>query len=355
MSNFELQIRRDIQDIEGAVLSVNADNLVLDGTDVVTMTNLAKAVKPGSLQPRYQNPTQDTAANRPTFISILGFNFVRFERASSQFLDVLQNIDGIFSGIHEWTIGIAGIKGDDSSNSQAIIDLANLKIRRKNGSGDKSYSYIATEQGGTGDWVNGASIVIFNGATGGEWFENGSSDYSGSCSNLTPLDGIIGSIIGGTEYLDFGLSGLYLWKRVLSDFEIDFAFNQIDSFASSTTRVWATVTMEKWLDGTGNYSRINPNLTVPHRYYKVGVTSGDSEFIQISASVDGVVLPDTELYGDLFTYHWIEAPGSSAPVFREAGWSSIFDIRLFLEGHYVFQVNRQGGGAVLVHFDVELI
>lgn len=354
MPNFDAQIRRTPLDISGLILACSVDDLVLSGTDVIEMINKAPAYNISSINPRFNNPIQNTPVNRPSVVNVGGQDYVRFDRSNSNYLNLLRN-SGTWSGINRYTVAIVGSIGADSSNYQSILALPNLKIYRRNVSGNKAYEYNSTPIPGSGDVVDGVNIISFNGTSGGEWYENGSLDYSGACDDITISgDGAIGSEIAPGNYLDFDLIGIYLWKRVLTPYELDFLFSVIDPLTDHSSIDWASITLRVWRDNTSNPPRINPLIGADHRYYHVAVPTGTQRFIQIAASVDGIVKPDSDLGGELFIGDWVERPSGNIPyIWQDTGYSSVFNIRLEDEGHYTYQIFRQSGGSIIVHFDVE--
>jgi hypothetical protein len=357
MPNYEVEIRRNQYDVAGLVLACPVTSVVLSGSNVTEWTNLAPAVQPGSTDPRFGNPIQATTANQPLLINTGGQDYVSFDISGSKYMDLPRNA-GTWTGINEWTIALAGKKGTDNTNGQDILSLPNIEILRRNSSGNKAYVHGVTEQAGSGDYTDGASVITYKGATGGEWFTNGVSDFTGTCANVNPsADGAIGrDYTGATNYADFDMTGIYIWKRALEDTEIDFIFKHIDPIVDHSTLGWADIILTAWKDDTATPPRINPYTGADQKYYRVEVPTGTSELIQIACKVGGLVLPDTGLGGDLFTSGWLEYASTSPPVIsRPTGWSSIFNITLADEGHYTFQTFRIDGGSVIVHFDVEEI
>lgn len=353
MPNFIVEMRRNQYDVNGLILACPVTSVILDGSDVIEWTNLAPAVQPDSTDPRFDNPIQSTSANQPELVNVGGQDYVRFTRTSSHYLSLPRNA-GTWTGINEWTFVIVGNKGADNTNNQDLFWMPSAQIRRRNSSGNKAYVHGVTEQAGSGDFVDGATIVKYEGATGGEWFENGVSDYTGTCANVNPTaNGLIGRNFASGDYVDFDMLAIYIWRRALEDTEIDFLFKYVDPTTSYSANDWANVVLSTWLDDTANPSRINPYVEAPHKYYKVEVPTGTGRWIQVASIVDGLVKPDTDLGGDLFTYYWIEAPVSNPLLSNPTGWSSICNAFVKNEGHHTLLITRKDGGSVIVHFDVE--
>jgi hypothetical protein len=353
MPNFEVEIRTNQYDINGLVLACPVSSVILNGSNIIEWTNLAPAVQPGSTDIRFNNPIQNTTANQPLLINAAGQNYVSFDISGSKYMDLPRNA-GTWTGINEWTVAIAGKKGTDNTNGQDILSLPNIEVLRRNSSGNIAYVHGVTEQAGSGDYTDGASIIVYKGATGGEWFTNGSSDFTGTCANVNPTtDGTIGRDYTSGNYADFDMTGIYIWRRALEDSEVDLAFKYIDPLVDHSKLGWAEIVLTEWKDDTSTPPRINPYVGVPQKYYKVNVPTGTTKSIQITTSVDGLVKPDSGLGGDLFSHDWIEYPVTKPITSNPSGWSSIFNIDLLHEGHYTFQILRTDGGIVILHFDVE--
>lgn len=79
--------------------------------------------------------------------------------------------------------------------------------------------------------------------------------------------------------------------------------------------------------------------------------------VTIRAVVDGVAGPaDVDLDGRLFTAAWVEYSGDSRPPIAQAvGTSAVCTIAVTTAhlGHFILRLRREGGGGVLVPFDVE--
>src|SRR5690606_39257715 len=107
-------------------------------------------------------------------------------------------------------------------------------------------------------------------------------------------------------------------------------------------------------------SRMNPALGHPHRYVPISLaTSG----VQARATVAGVEAPDdSALGGRLFTWWWVQTPAYPTPrpsIQHLAGKTSEVDLvgwpgdSSLALGLWVLGVRRDGGGALLVPFNVE--
>lgn len=115
----------------------------------------------------------------------------------------------------------------------------------------------------------------------------------------------------------------------------------------------ATITLDEWLDPEGpggQPSRVNHRPGHPQLYYHC--TQG---LLRLEAIVNGVSAPmDAALGGRLFEYSWVEHASVNYPSMTGlASQSSVVDIELPSAGHYTFAMRREGGGAVILHFDVD--
>ncbi len=128
-----------------------------------------------------------------------------------------------------------------------------------------------------------------------------------------------------------------------------------------TLRIASGATLELWKDparpaGTqggsdpGAPSRLNPLPDAPHRRW-VGTIGSP---IVVRATVNGVEAPlDTALGGRLFKAWWVEQAGPADGPTGTAGKSSEQTFTPLVDGHYTLGVERDQGGAIFVHVDVE--
>lgn len=133
-----------------------------------------------------------------------------------------------------------------------------------------------------------------------------------------------------------------------------------------TARFSAGVVLEDWLDPArpaetqgpddpGAPSRLNPRPGYPHKRW-VAQTGQEIEIAATVNTVEG--LPDSSLSGRLFFAWTVERPdGAPVPVFTHPlgpDQSAIQHVTVYTPGHYCFGIGRQsGGGAILMHVDVE--
>jgi hypothetical protein len=220
---------------------------------------------------------------------------------------------------------------------------------------------------------NTAVVIPVNGdrfLTEGEWifypdtttnmraFQNGilkaSGDYEQWDVEGGDPVGYIGASFDLDDFCDMKLRGFQMWDRRITTIERDFAFQTLHTANSYEQDDRAIMVLETWTDETGGStdpSRINPTPDAPHFFKRARVFSDTSYRVQIECTVNGVVLPDTELGGNLFSFDIVEFPGFLPTFTQDAGWSSIIDVSLVDEGHYTFVVLRPSGGQVFLHLD----
>jgi hypothetical protein len=180
-------------------------------------------------------------------------------------------------------------------------------------------------------------------------------------------------VVAGTGYLGRGtaasteldgiLDCIHLWHRQLSPLELDFVWQKLNEDGTSYDALpRADVRLRLWTDLTGvgangEGNRLRSIMGAEPRYKLATVPNNGAAYVrvQIAAAVDGKVLADSALGGELFTLDWKEYPGLVPVMDQDAGWSSVFDCQLKHAGHYCAGVRRTGGGTVFLHFDVEVV
>jgi hypothetical protein len=256
---------------------------------------------------------------------------------------------------------------------QAVFGGKNddLIAYRRNG-GDVGYKHNGTLEvgGGNGDMADAQHLLVFDGAAGLDWYEDGVLLFSDA---VTPIgfdaevgDSIlIGRSLAG-EYFDGVLNSLQIWGRNISPKERDFIFASIDPATDHSASVRAQMVLRQWNDDTADpsepreYDRLNPEPGIPHLYISArsaGPLPANPVVVQFACEIGGVVLPDSGLGGDLFEMSFVETAFNSLPIVtQDAGWSAVFDVQLSREGHYTFLFTRDGGtyrGGRVVHLDLE--
>ena len=371
MANFVARARTSYKDIGGLLLDVDRDGLVeAQGNPgfLGSWTNTARGLPGG----RLGNPFQEIASNQPT-INTTGNVTVEFDRSTSQFLKIPVLGDPLPAATADFAIAFKFVPGADTAFDQLVFsdngqpNAEQLKVFRRDSAGDAT---IATGAAGgatvSGDLPTGTYLYSAN-ATSTVWEQNGAAFGTGTADTFLLLPDLdvgylLGSGVGGTDFLDGELESFQIWGKELSPREQDLAWQTLDKDASFSSDVRAPMSTPVWSDVTGDLAlgqvdRLSPIVGAPHRYILGTIPTGTPSFVQIGAEVGGVTLPDSLLGGDLFTLSFLEVPGPPGPpplVFQDAGWSSIFDIQVDVGGHYCVRVDRPNGGGFLVHFDIEV-
>jgi hypothetical protein len=308
---------------------------------------------------RVGNPYQDTLANRPVLATVGGIQEAVFTRTASHFL----NVPVVQAGIDLFaTFAFEFVPGADVNASQYVFGSPNFKIISRNASGWGGYEVNSVEVTvpANGDrFLSEGEYIFYPDTTASmDFYRNGFSVYGGSYSvwDLAAGDPVayIGSEDGASNYCDMTLRGFQMWNRRITTIERDFAFQTLHTATDYAQDDRAIMVLETWTDDTGstdNPSRINPTADAPHFFKRARVFSDTSYRVQIECTVNGNVLPDTELGGNLFTFDIVEFPGFLPTFTQDAGWSSIIDVSLEDEGHYTFAVLRPSGGQVFLHLD----
>jgi len=311
---------------------------------------------------RFGNPYQDVVAERPVVTLVGGYNEADFTAANSSNMKIPLAHPFVAT---DWTVAFDYVTKAAAGVNHFVLGFPNMDVHRQNGAGNYGYMHNAANQNGVGDMAAGVWLSMLDSATpAGTMWRNALNVLAGTASQVLVAAGDpagwIGSDDGATNISDIILRGMHMWRRHLSPLEIDFLYNTISpaAIAAGMSPVYARADMAiyPWLDGTGTspeISRLNAVEGYPHRYYRATIPTGTYRRVQIAAAVDGLVLPDSLLGGDLFDMACIEYASAGSPhVFQSAGWSSVFDIKVNTEGHYTFAVYRDGGGAHVLHLDV---
>ena len=150
----------------------------------------------------------------------------------------------------------------------------------------------------------------------------------------------------------------------MSNFDIQFRL-QSEVVNPVGGLVYGEVVLKQWTDVTGNpllsqFSRLNSQLGAQPTYYLLRATAAQvlaGTSIQVVGLIDGVLVNDAGLGGDLFTVLSIleQAAGGFPADVLEAAVSAVHNITVHAVGHYTFQINRTDHGAKIIHLDVEAI
>ena len=384
MANFEAQVRTTYRDVAGLVLSCVRDDVVVDPTNpgfVLEWINRAPGLpskpairNPGDPAPtylggRFSNPKQTDQALQPALALTGGGDFrVQFDRARSTFLVTELLADELPDGDSPLACAYQFTKGGDASNNQVILDAtATLIVSRRNAAGDAEVDDSTSLTTVAGDHADGTFVYTGQAASTSLWerdgaaYGTGASDPLNSLEDSAPLH--IGRNLAG-NYLDGTLDSIHLWAMELSPLTIDFIWQTLNQDGTDfATQLRGPMNNVIWTDLTGDalldqFNRLRPQTGFPHRYIRVDLPNAPAPHrVQVAAAVNGIVEPDANLGGELFTYSFAEIPGPpfiTPSVIDDVGWSAIADFDLDVEGHYTLVVSRLNGGGVVLHFDVQV-
>jgi hypothetical protein len=309
--------------------------------------------------PRFGNPYQDVAAQCPTVTPGV-YKQATFARANSSNLKI-PLVDPVAASW--WTCAFEYLTMASAGNDHPILRFPNLSVWRKNAAGNYKYRHGAVDVAGAGDMTSGTWLLYKNGAAAGALVRNGVSSLAGTLSAQAIAAGDPAGYIGtdgAGNFCDVILRSMQIWNREVSPLEMDFAFQSLSCEFDYNAYVRANVSNGTWTDDTGATSqeipRINYSRYAPQRYKTGTYPTGGAARVQIVASVDGLVRPDTELGGLLCDMHCEEYPSAGHPaVYQSAGWSSVWDVMINTAGHYTFVVHRSGSGSQVLHLDMEAV
>lgn len=343
----------NLTDGSSAVITGNSTNTVTGTLSGGTQNDWDAGDEYAVTTPRFGNPYQDNSSKRPTVSTIGGYKRAEFDTTNGDFLKI--PLDYGFPASN-WTVCMDVFFGT-SSNEQTILGFPNMKVFRTNSSGYRGYKHNVTTISTTGGMTDGTWYLAFLASSVGRLYVDNTVNINASSSlvSISANDpaGYICTSDGSNEPANVSYRNLQIWSRILSDLERDFAFASLDPETDHSDFSRATVTISTWNDDTASVGRINPLPDAPHRFYHATKPTGTTARIQIAASVNGNVKPDSDLGGSLFSLTPIELPGFAPAVHADSGWSSVFDVLLSDEGHYTYLLSRSDGGGVVVHFDVE--
>lgn len=378
MPNFTATTRLDYRDISGLVASCNRADIeedILNPGFVRRWRNRAPGLSslpqiripstpvtyPGGRLGDFVQPVQ---AVQPILATVLGQRKVLFDRSLQTFMqaEIPTSFPAVPAG---GTIAFQFEQGADASDNQVIYDdqQFNTKIFRRQ-TGQWRFAFGASSLTAASDLTNGRWLASSSGTGISSARDRTLDNYSlVGASVFAPVAGtaLLGRSTAG-DYLDGYLDSFHMWARELSPLEQDFLWSTIDeddvSFAQYPR---VRVTARRWTDITGTpgsnqIDRVRNEIAI-NQYYKLATVTDNGvtpQRIQIAASEDGLVKPDSALMDGPFSLSWVEVPGVAPSVVQDVGWSSVFDCLINTPGHYTARVFRSGGGAVLLHFDVEV-
>lgn len=307
--------------------------------------------------PRFGNPYQDEAARRPVVSTVGGFKQAVFTRTNQSRFKIPLAYSFPASC---WTIAFEYFKGANNDNQQVLLGFpyTTLGIYRRSSGGTRGYWYTSGGSYNGTDLPDGTWLFGCHSDTTFYVYQNGVEDWNGSFA-LTSIAagdpcGYIGDDINGAKACDMILRSMQIWNRKVSPLEVDFAYQSLSPEFDYAVQNRSTNEKKIWTDNTTPVSRINPTRIASHKFVLATIPAdGERYRVQIVAMVNGKVLPDSELGGDLFQLVEVEYPLTIPVVRQDTGWSSVFDVEVQYEGHYTYNLVRKNGGSVVVHFDIE--
>jgi hypothetical protein len=389
MANFGATLRTGIRDVAGLILSCNRDDIEEDTANPGFVRRWRNRAPGLPSKPQYRaatdpktydggrcgDPAQSIFANQPAIVLTGGGQKrVQFNRAQSQFLEFSTNNDivglvfpGAPPAMESLAVAYQFEKGVSVADPQTImVGGASYQVDRRTG-GNATAVLAGPSLALVGDHQDGTFLIDGDAdAAMTTWYRNNVSigSQAGAVSSSITGQGYIGRSVGG-DYLDGILDSIHVWSRLLSPLERDFVWSKLDEDGTDfAVEDRAAVSIVHWSDTTGDtaagqINRLRPVIGANHFFKRVTVpNSGVPALrVQLAAAVDGLVLPDSLLGGDLFVLDWAEVPGSPPmlpAVSQDAGWSAVFDCELSVAGHYTAVIRRPNGGSVILHFDVEV-
>ena len=365
VADFDVNLRVDYRDVARLALDCRPFDFELDSVGNITRwRNSAPAARTSS-EPRFGDLMRGAGSGpRPTVGG--GAIFVRAE------LDFMRaSLNAQFGSSQTWTIGYEVYPSAAGAAEQHAILSSNsvaLKVWRKK---PTNFGYEVVGPGfvaGVGDLAPGSHLLCFEGSNLADQLRNNVTVLNnGAAANFgflaDPTQSLFVGRSPGGDFLGGEIRALRIWNRSFAPRERDFVFKSMqggDFSVGIGADPRATVQVRSWLDGTGDLSlrqarRVNPTGGRQQTFIAAVVPPGEvAAILQLACETYGTVKPDSELGGDLYTAVCIERPSVSDPVAaQDAGWSSVFDLRVAVAGHYTYRVTRPNHGSMYVHFDVE--
>lgn len=361
---FELRIIKSPEDLPDCLVSVDArtarGDVVVESGSVVSITNRAPASYRAKLagdeilSPWWDAVTK-TSGPLPTatggaFGGVGGVTIPAgaYFRLTTQapFPEKLAG-EYTFFALVNYTVAAAQNRLFTDSNE-------GLGIRINTGAGDLAYEDSSGTNVGDPTTSGTQFHTVLLGAGAGDWRKNGAALFSG---------GYVATDFGGagtdTDLFTLGadVAGrLLFFERRLSTTEVEFlegTVPQLFGFGAGA-HTYTVPALVPWTDpaGAGGIDRLNAVSGIPERYYKVTHGAGVPVSFLVAA-----VLPDGSFDTSADFVGWyVEWPfiGSAIepPSFPDPDFPGIYRLELVEDGHYLFELWRPGGGAVLLHFDV---
>jgi len=246
--------------------------------------------------------------------------------------------------------------------ASAFEDGSGLLVALNNGF--NNVAFLDGGAGGTGPAaISGAQYhsIQFGKATPissptANWRRNGAALFSAA---YTPTN------FGGSQTRIFGASGfdfvgkagrMLFYTRRLVDTEVDFLESTIPGHFGvfAAPRVYVAPTAAPWTDpagGAGELNRLNSVSGVTERYYKVLRGPGQPVSLLLEATISGAL--DTSSSFVAWYVEWpFQGTDPEPPIVQDASLPGVCRLDLTKDGHYLFELWRPGGGAILAHFDV---
>lgn len=367
MPNFEAKIRRDYRDINGLVLDLSGTGIVADATSGLVdkwVNSAPSVIASDPTDPRYLNAVQTDVSLQGLLGSAGGIPHVIFDNAFFQHMTI-DMVGDFGSQKEDYTFAFElGSLGGDLAVNQAVfgadeVDL--FAVGTPNTT--RGYRLDATTAFDAG--IGAANrITVYQLETGAmNRFENGVAAGGGASSPITLGDSTINPVAtlagdnSGAGFFDGNIRNMRVWNRQLQDTEIDFAFQTLGSDPADdfSTSGLATIVTKVWNDDTSVPPRVNPNIRAAHLFLLATIPIAGTGNIHLEATIDGVVVPDSGLGGNLFSVTALETPDGVPPLAGPlaTGFSALQFVRLEAVGHYTLEFRRIAGGAIIFHIDVE--
>ena len=138
----------------------------------------------------------------------------------------------------------------------------------------------------------------------------------------------------------------------------DFTVRPIEGIFDSDGN--AALAAVPWLDPTAAAGSPVAGLARPTRVFPDGIPHlhwllRQAAQVTVKCKPDGGSegADDASLAGRFFGATFIEAPGYPPTITQDPGFTSIIHFTPISKGHYTLGILRIGGGAVILHFDLE--
>lgn len=243
------------------------------------------------------------------------------------------------------------IKLEDGGGNLAYVDFGGSKVGPSTIAGSQYHSLQ----------LGKASALA---SPTGVWRRNGIPAFSAAYS---PTDfsgvGTNTRIFGGPIDFDGTVGRMLFYTRRLTDIEVDFlectvpqgfsVGSSLSAFAPGV-RPYVSPASLVWTDpagGPGQITRTNAVSGISERYLKVKHIANQTVSLLVVPTIGEALDASTDFAG--WFVEWPLQGTEPEPTIIQDGYQSgVCRLDLKLDGHYLFQLWRPGGGAVLVHFDV---